>query len=77
MTLYEIEFDSNILYIENVLNEPLNIFYDRWIFILKNIKNNPNSNNNIINNLSHIYINYKYYNCKYPSFIYQKIENYL
>jgi len=69
MTLYEIEFDGNILYVENLLNEPLNIFYDRWIFILKNIKNNTNYNNIIINNLSHIYINNKYYKCKYPSFI--------
>ena len=73
--IYEIEYEGVSFFIENIRNEPLNIFYDRYIFICKYLK--ENNNIKIAKNLANIYINCKYLNCKYPQFIYQKIEKFL
>lgn len=73
--IYEIEFEGVSFFIENITNEPLNIFYDRAHFISKYLKENKDIN--IAKNLANIYINVKYLNCKYPHNIYQKIENLL
>ncbi len=73
--IYEINFEGVSFFIENTRNEPLNIFYDRNIFICRYLK--ENNNINLAKNLANIYINYKYLQCKYPYPIYQKIEKYL
>ena len=77
MTYYEIEFEGNTICVENTLDEPINILYDRWYYIMKYIKAHPDTNDTILNNLSHIYINCKHHNCRYPSYLYQKIDKYL
>jgi hypothetical protein len=73
--IYEIEFEGVSFFMENIINEPLNIFYDRYYFISRYIKENKDIN--IAKNLANIYINVKYLNCKYPQYVYQKIEKYL
>jgi len=77
MTYYEIEFEGNIIIVQNPLNEPINILYNRWYFIMRYLKMFPDTDNTILYNLSHIYINYKYYHCKYPIFLFQKIEKFI
>jgi hypothetical protein len=73
---YEIEYNGNSIYIKNTYDEPINILYDRWYFILKYYYETK-TEWNIVNNLSFIYINVKYYHCKYPQFLFTKIEKYL
>jgi hypothetical protein len=73
--IYEIEFEGVSFFIENIMNEPLNMFYDRNIFICKYLKDNKDIN--IAKNLANVYINCKYLHCKYPQYVYQKIEKYL
>jgi hypothetical protein len=73
--IYEIEFEGVSFFIENIMNEPLNMFYDRYYFITRYLKENKDIKT--AKNLGNIYINVKYLNCKYPQYIYQKIEKYL
>jgi hypothetical protein len=73
--IFEIEYEGVSFFVENINNEPLNIFYDRNIFICKILKENNNIKN--AQNLAHIYINIKYLNCKYPQYIYQYVEKYI
>jgi hypothetical protein len=73
--MYEIEFEGVSFFIGNIMNEPLNMFYDRYYFISRYLKENKDIK--VAKNLANIYINVKYLNCKYSQYIYQKIEKYL
>lgn len=74
---YKIQYNDTIFVAKNEKNEPINIFYDRWFFILKYINNNKSIILKDVIILSYIFINVKYYQCKYPIQIYKKIESYL
>jgi hypothetical protein len=74
---HKIQYNDILLIVENNKNEPINIFYDRWYFIIKYLYNNKSVKLDDIKKLSYIYINVKYYQCKYPNILYKKIESYL
>jgi hypothetical protein len=74
---YIIEKNNIEFIVENINNEPINIFFDRWYFILDFLNENPKYNFNEIVKLSFIFINLKYYGCKYPIQLYKKIEKYI
>jgi len=67
--------NENKLYIiERNKNESIEIFYQRSIFIIKNIDNKNELKNDIIL-LSKIWINLKTLNCKYNKKIIDRISN--
>jgi hypothetical protein len=74
---YKVQYNDMFFVVNNINNEPINIFYDRWYFIIKYLLNNKNIDFHDIENLSYIYVNIKYYQCKYPLQIFKKIETYL
>ena len=74
---YKIQYNDTVFIVKNEKNEPINMFYDRWFFISKYITNNISCKLDDVIILSYIYINVKYYQCRYPIQLYKKIESYL
>jgi hypothetical protein len=74
---YKIEKNNIIFLVQNTHNEPINIFFDKWYFIIDFLHDNPKYNLSDVEKLSNIFINVKYYQCKYQFALYKKIEKYL
>jgi hypothetical protein len=74
---YKISKNGIDLIVENNNNEPINLFYDRWYFIINFLNENPKIDIKEVEKLSFIFINVKHYHCKYPIQLYKKIEKYI
>jgi hypothetical protein len=74
---YIIEKNNIKFLVQNINNEPINIFFDRWYFIINFLHDNPKYNLTDVEIISYIYINVKYHKCKYHFQLYKKIEKYL
>ena len=65
----EFEYNGMSIILEPMENELYSMFIDRGWFIIYNIESNKihhHNNFDTLNKLSKIYVNQKYFKCKYP-----------